>query len=132
VPLTFHATDLPTGHHRRIRQVPPEAMPGALGQALVGLAPFVDTVLASIAWEALREGLFTGLCPILLEPETLDAEQVIVGGQLLYVTFGDRDGMCNPNSGVMGCWEELLDGCWMTPARRRRTKAPRSVISRAL
>jgi hypothetical protein len=54
----------------------------------------------------LREGLFTGVCPILLEPETLEAEQLIVGGHLLIVTFGDPTSMCNGNAGVLASWEE--------------------------
>jgi hypothetical protein len=89
--------------------------PARWGMRSPGSATFHDNVLSSIAWQALREGLFTGCCPIVLEPETDDAEQIIVVGELLFVTFGDAASMCNGHAGVMGCWEELLDGCWMRP-----------------
>jgi hypothetical protein len=111
--------------------------PGAVGHALTGTATFHDTVLSSIAWQAVQERLFAGGCPAIMDRETLDAEQLIVGGIAQLCDARRRGQRVRPpreRAGLVGRGREPCDpltrhSC--TSASWRSSRAPACGPTRA-
>jgi hypothetical protein len=104
--LTFHATALAIGVIQDIRHEPPGVVPGAVGWCTLADVDFHPTVLGTIAFAAAADGHFTGLCPVIVEPEEIADERLIVGGHLLFVQLADQESMCSPSARVLSTWAE--------------------------
>jgi hypothetical protein len=109
VPLTFLDTELAIGTIQDALVVAPGHVPDTIGFALLGTVALHDTVLADIAWRALQEGLFGGLCMSLLEWR--NAEGLFTSGELQHVILGDQESSHLANARVLRLREEPTQGC---------------------
>ena len=106
IPLTFLDTALEIGAIEDARVIAPGHVPHTIGFALLGTVVLYDTVLADLAWRALQEGLFGGLCMSLLEWR--DPAGLFTSGELQHVILGDRESSHLANARVLRLREELL------------------------
>jgi hypothetical protein len=104
LPLLFLDSGLVVGMLEHLQRLPPGTTPGTMGAHLLAVATLHDTLLADLAWRALREGLFGGVCIVVDEPE--DAGGVCIGGQITHVVLGDVESNCLPSARVLATWED--------------------------
>lgn len=102
VPLAFCDSGLVIGVAESITLEPPGTVPQTEGDTLVASARIFDTVLASIAFDAITRRVFDGAC-VALCPETKDTEaRVFRGGHAGAINVGDLASSCCRNARVLG------------------------------
>jgi hypothetical protein len=82
--------------------LPPGATSQTEGEHIVAVARFRDSVLASIAWRAIRDGLLTGTCAMIEHWQELGS--VLVEGVLTAVRLGHSDDSCFANNRMLDTW----------------------------
>ena len=110
LPLVFSNSGLPIGLVEAVAPKPPGAVPGTVGACLVAEARLFDSVLADLAWTALHEGVFGGICAE-LDTEETPAEAGDPAwwdrrcrSEFRYVILGDRESSHYPGARVLEAW----------------------------
>jgi hypothetical protein len=104
MPLVLSEGTLPIGVVEAITPQQPGAVPETVGHSLVADVRLFDSVLADVAWTALEEPWFGGICC------DIDSEEDPMGlscqGQFWYVRLLPREGAHIPGCRVLERWTE--------------------------
>lgn len=109
VPLTFGGSELeaglPVGVLERIEHAPQGFTPGTVGRHLLGTACLVDSLLADVIWEAVREGILDGVCVHVRARERDATRNALTGVTILSVDLGAGETSCLVGARVLH-WRE--------------------------
>ncbi|MGH7392421.1 MAG: hypothetical protein ACREM3_23640 [Candidatus Rokuibacteriota bacterium] len=103
-PLVFGDTSLRLGVVVDVERLAPGAMPNTTGPALVGHVVFLRSVLAGVAWAALRAGVLDGVCLVINAFEIVNDRGA--RGVVREVRLGTRATACLAAARVLDTWEE--------------------------
>jgi hypothetical protein len=107
VPLELGDSELVVADVRGIELLAAGATPGVVGPHYVALAHFRKTVLSSIAWGALRDGLLTGTCAVIEHWQTdPNDDGRIIDGIITSVRLGTAESSCFANARVLATWSQ--------------------------
>jgi hypothetical protein len=108
LPLVFLDSALEVGVCRSLTRLPAGSVFGteqAEGECLLAVARLNDTVLASVAWGAVRAGLFGGVCcEVMTDGRDLDGW--LTEGTIRRVILGSADDTCLAAARVTEAWED--------------------------
>jgi hypothetical protein len=105
VPLTFQGTGLTIAWIEGIEMKPPGSTPGTVGHHVVAELALRDTLLATIAYRAIADGIFQGLCAVITDAQPDAERRVHAGGELVYVQLADSASVCCAAARVLESFE---------------------------
>jgi hypothetical protein len=103
IPLTLLPNGLGLGVVHTITRY--AQIPGTTGRALVATATMDDSVLASIAWQAITAGILTAVSPRIVH-ERYDADGHVIGGVLIAAKLCLAEHACLPATIILTATEE--------------------------
>jgi hypothetical protein len=112
LPLVFSNSGLPIGVVEGIMPQPSGAIPGTTGRCLTATARLFDSQLSDCAWQALREGIFSGVCSDLDSEETPAQPgdprgwDLRIRSEFRYVMLGPLATCHYPGARVLERWTE--------------------------
>jgi hypothetical protein len=112
LPLVFSSSGLPIGIVEAIEPTPAGTISGTTGRCLTATARLFDSILSDCAWQALREGIFGGVCSLLDSEETPAQPgdpgwwDLRIRSEFRYVMLGPLATCHYPGARVISHWTE--------------------------
>ena len=104
LPLMFADLDLPIGIVEGISPVAAGTIPGVVGRSLIATARLHETRLAALAWDAVQNATWSGVC-LEFTTDPRDGVGITLDG-FAKVHLGDVESNCCPGAIVRAAWEE--------------------------